>query len=399
MAIFQQEWQRILSARKQAGLIRTHLKLESPQGVHIKVDGQSYLAFCSNDYLGLANHPEIAHAAISSIQANGVGSGASHLVIGHHEEHEKLEAALAEFTGRDRALVFSSGYMANMALVSALVGRSDLVLQDKLNHASLLDGGLLSAARFQRYLHNDLNSLSSYLEKFSNDTKIEKKLIVTDGVFSMDGDIAPLKEMTKIAQHHDALLMVDDAHGFGVLGDQGKGSLNVWGLGQEDVQVLMGTFGKAFGTTGAFVAGSSLLIEYLAQVARPYIYTTAMPPSMASATLKSLDLIKRADRERTHLKQLIAYFKNGVSRLGYLLMNSSTPIQPIVIGSSEQTMTLAGFLKQHGILVGAIRPPTVPDKTARLRVTLSAAHTLEDIDRIIDVLELAIKQGVIESES
>ena len=396
MAKFQEAWRKSLEQRTASGLVRKHQVLESAQGVDIQVDGKRFLGFCSNDYLGLASHPDIGEAAIKSIEAYGFGSGASHLVIGHHLEHELLEQELAGFTGRDRAMVFSSGYMANMALVSSLAKKSDLVLQDKLNHASLLDGGLLSGARFQRFLHNDMTSLEGYLSKFSHDPKIDKTLVVTDGVFSMDGDTAKLSEMANISRHHDALLMVDDAHGLGVLGEQGQGTIAAQGLSQEDVPVLMGTFGKAFGTSGAFVAGSEQLIEFLTQVARPYIYTTAMPPSIAAATRKSLELIKGADSSRKHLQALITYFRAKVSALGYSLMPSETPIQPVVIGSSFETMALAEFLKNKGILVGAIRPPTVPDKTARLRITLSAAHSFAQIDRLLEALAEALQQGVIE---
>ena len=398
MAKFQEAWRKSLEQRTASGLVRKHQVLESAQGVDIQVDGKRFLGFCSNDYLGLASHPDIGEAAIKSIEAYGFGSGASHLVIGHHLEHELLEQELAGFTGRDRAMVFSSGYMANMALVSSLAKKSDLVLQDKLNHASLLDGGLLSGARFQRFLHNDMTSLEGYLSKFSHDPKIDKTLVVTDGVFSMDGDTAKLSEMANISRHHDALLMVDDAHGLGVLGEQGQGTIAAQGLSQEDVPVLMGTFGKAFGTSGAFVAGSEQLIEFLTQVARPYIYTTAMPPSIAAATRKSLELIKGADSSRKHLQALITYFRAKVSALGYSLMPSETPIQPVVIGSSFETMALAEFLKNKGILVGAIRPPTVPDKTARLRITLSAAHSFAQIDRLLEALAEALQQGVLEHD-
>tara|TARA_R110002072_G_scaffold1130_10_gene9486 strand:+ start:57182 stop:58378 length:1197 start_codon:yes stop_codon:yes gene_type:complete len=395
LASFQGSWRKSLEDRSEAGLIRKHQILESAQGVNIQVGGKPFLGFCSNDYLGLANHPEICEAAIKSIESYGLGSGASHLVIGHHLEHELLEKALAEFTGRDRAVVFSSGYMANLALISSLVNKSDLVLQDKLNHASLLDGGLLSGARFQRFLHKDMRSLEGYLTKFSQTPKIDKTLIVTDGVFSMDGDIARLDKMAKISRDYDALLMVDDAHGLGVVGEHGQGTIAAHGLSQEDVPVLMGTFGKAFGTSGAFVAGSEQLIEFLTQVARPYIYTTAIPPSVAAATRKSLELIKSADLSRQHLQALIAYFREKVSALGYTLMSSTTPIQPVVIGSSFQTMALAEFLKGKGILVGAIRPPTVPDKTARLRITLSATHSFAHIDRLLEGLAEALQLGVI----
>ncbi len=389
MAGFAAHWQEVLAEKKRLGLYRSLKVLESPQSGKVRVDGKEYLGFCSNDYLGLANHPDVKAAAVSSIERDGFGSGASHLVIGHHQEHSLLEQEIAAFTGRQRALVFSSGYMANMALVSALVGKADAVLHDRLNHASLLDGGLLSGARFQRYLHNDMGSLRAYLSKFSQDPSIKKILVVSDGVFSMDGDIAHLQEMSKLCAEFDALLMVDDAHGLGVLGSQGRGSLAHFGLNQDDVPVLIGTFGKAFGTSGAFVAGSELLIEYLIQSARPYIYTTAMPPSTAAATRASLKLIQQGDALRAHLAALITHFKEGMSALSYQLLPSDTPIQPVVIGDSIKTLELSCSLAEMGVLVGAIRPPTVPDKTARLRITFSAAHSVDDVDLLLNALEHA----------
>jgi len=392
LSIFAKQWQAELQAKKDAGLWRQHRTLNSPQGVNVNVDGRLLLAFCSNDYLGLANHHEIKHAAIDAIESAGVGSGASHLVIGHHREHDLLEQELAEFTQRDRALVFSSGYMANLAIVSTLVGKSDVVLEDKLNHASLIDGGLLSGARFQRYLHNDSASLERYLNKLSD--KQKKQLVVTDGVFSMDGDIANLPELTDLCRAHDACLMVDDAHGLGVLGSQGRGSVIEAGLTQDDVPVLVGTFGKAFGTSGAFVAGSNELIEYMVQMARPYIYTTAMPPAIAAATRASLKLIQQADESRAHLQQLIYYFRQGASQLAYELMPSRTAIQPILIGESHNAVALSQYLENSGLLVTAIRPPTVPDKTSRLRVTLSAKHSFDEIDELLEALAQAKKEGI-----
>ncbi len=391
MSIFQQQWLEGLQAKKEAGLWRQHRVLNSPQGVNVNVDGRLLLSFCSNDYLGLANHHEIKHAAIDAIEATGVGSGASHLVIGHHREHELLEKELAEFTQRDRALVFSSGYMANLAIVSTLVGKSDVVLEDKLNHASLIDGGLLSGARFQRYLHNDNESLERYLNNLSDDQR--KQLVVTDGVFSMDGDIANLPELSDLCRVHDACLMVDDAHGLGVLGPNGRGSVVESGLSQEDVPVLVGTFGKAFGTSGAFVAGSDELIEFLVQMARPYIYTTAMPPSIAAATRASLKLIQQSDDKRVYLQQLINYFREGVSQLGYDLMPSRTTIQPVLIGDTHKAVALSQYLENQGLLVTAIRPPTVPNNTARLRVTLSANHCFDDIDELVGALAKAKTDG------
>lgn len=402
MSIFKQQWREGLQAKKDAGLWRTHRTLNSPQGVNVNVDGRLLLAFCSNDYLGLANHHDVKHAAVDAVNAAGVGSGASHLVIGHHREHQLLEEELAEFTQRDRALVFSSGYMANLAIVSTLVGKSDVVLEDKLNHASLIDGGLLSGARFQRYLHNDSASLERYLQRFhqqeqspQSESYVQRKqLVVTDGVFSMDGDVANFTELATLCQQHDACLMVDDAHGFGVLGPEGRGSVAEAGLSQDDVPVLVGTFGKAFGTSGAFVAGSDELIDYLIQMARPYIYTTAMPPAIAAATRASLKLVQQADDKRAHLKQLISYFRQGASDLGFDLMSSDTAIQPIMIGDTHQAVALSQYLESEGLLVTAIRPPTVPDNTARLRVTLSANHCFADIDELLEALAKAQRAGL-----
>ena len=370
--------------------------MQSPQGVHIQVDNKSCLAFCSNDYLGLANHPAIKRAAIESIRQDGFGSGASHMVIGHHRQHSLLEQELAVFTGRDRALVFSSGYMANLALVSTLVGKSDVVLHDRLNHASLLDGGLLSGARFQRYQHNDMSSLRSYLHKFAQDPKVQKILVVTDGVFSMDGDLACLDQMSQLCAEYDALLMVDDAHGFGVLGEEGRGTVSHFGLSQAEVPVLIGTFGKAFGSAGAFVAGSEQLIDYLLQNARPYIYTTAMPPSTAAATRESLNILKVSNAAREHLSNLLSYFKQEMKLLCSVpgicsLLPSETPIQPIVIGDSFKALEISQRLSDQGILVGAIRPPTVPEQTSRLRVTFSAEHGFADVDRLIAALKIAFE--------
>jgi 8-amino-7-oxononanoate synthase len=400
LSVFEQSWQQALAERRASALLRQHKTISTPQGVEICVDGQVLLAFCSNDYLGLANHSEIKKAAIDAIESCGVGSGASHLVVGHHQEHALLEQELAEFTHRERALVFSSGYMANLAVVSTLVGKHDVVLEDKLNHASLIDGGLLSGARFQRYLHNDLPSLAKNLERFSgrssNQNTSSKQLVVTDGVFSMDGDVADLKGVSGLCHKHDALLMVDDAHGLGVLGFEGRGTVSESGLTQDDVPVLVGTFGKAFGTTGAFVAGSAEMIEFLTQMARPYIYTTAIPPSMAAATRKSLMLVQQADDKRAHLSRLIAYFRKETALLGYDLMPSNSPIQPILIGETDRALALSAFLLTENILVTAIRPPTVPNNTARLRVTLSAAHSITQVDRLLSSLASAKQKRVID---
>ena len=370
-----------LDARRDAQLYRQRPTLQSPQGPQVVVDGQSLLAFCNNDYLGLASHPEVISAWQAGAERWGVGGGASHLVIGHSTPHHELEEALAEFTGRPRALLFSNGYMANLGAVTALVGQGDTVLEDRLNHASLLDAGLLSGARFSRYLHNDVASLNSRLDKAVGDT-----LVVTDGVFSMDGDVADLPALARAAKSRGAWLMVDDAHGFGPLGGSGAGIVEHFGLSLDDVPVLIGTLGKSFGTAGAFVAGSEELIETLIQFARPYIYTTSQPPALACATLKSLELLRTEHWRREHLTRLIQQFRSGAEQIGLQLMDSFTPIQPILIGDAGRALRLSQMLREKGLLVTAIRPPTVPAGGARLRVTLSAAHTEAQVQLLLNAL-------------
>ncbi|MBI6720678.1 8-amino-7-oxononanoate synthase [Pseudomonas syringae] len=371
-----------LDARRAAHLYRQRPLLQSPQGPQVIVDGQPLLAFCSNDYMGLANHPEVIAAWQAGAERWGVGGGASHLVIGHSAPHHELEEALAELTGRPRALLFSNGYMANLGAVTALVGQGDTVLEDRLNHASLLDAGLLSGARFSRYLHNDVSSLEARLEKSVGDT-----LVVTDGVFSMDGDIADLPALVRATRAKGAWLMVDDAHGFGPLGANGAGIVEHFGLSMDDVPVLVGTLGKSFGTSGAFVAGSEELIETLIQFARPYIYTTSQPPALACATLKSLQLLRTEHWRREHLMRLIQQFRRGAEQIGLQLMDSFTPIQPIMIGDAGRALRLSQLLRERGLLVTAIRPPTVPAGSARLRVTLSAAHSEADVQLLLNTLE------------
>ena len=383
-----------LAERRAADLYRQRPLLGSPQGPQVEVDGRRLLAFCSNDYLGLANHPQVIEAWRAGAQRWGVGGGASHLVIGHSTPHHELEEALADFTGRPRGLLFSTGYMANLGAVTALVGKGDSVLEDRLNHASLLDAGLLSGARFSRYLHNDAQSLASRLAKAEGNT-----LVVCDGVFSMDGDVADLPALCAEARRHDAWVMVDDAHGFGTLGATGGGVVEQFGLGIDEVPVLVGTLGKAFGTAGAFVAGSDELIDTLVQFARPYIYTTSQPPALACATLKSLELLRSEHWRREHLAALIARFRQGAATLGLTLMESDTAIQPILIGDSGRAMALSRALRERGILVTAIRPPTVPAGSARLRVTLSAAHELDQVDRLLEALAQCAAQLPGESES
>ncbi|MEX2476490.1 8-amino-7-oxononanoate synthase [Marinobacter sp.] len=367
-----------LEQRKQAGLYRTRRQVSGPQQPYLTTGGRSLLSFCSNDYLGLANHPANLEALRNALPATGLGGAASHLICGHHDAHHKLEERLAAFTRRSAALFFSTGYMANMGVISALAGRGDTIFSDRLNHASIIDGCILSRATVRRYPHADVAALEPMLAQTSG-----HKLVVTDGVFSMDGDIAPLRELAAVCKAHDALLIVDDAHGVGVLGPEGRGSVPAHGLTEVDVPLVIGTLGKAIGTSGAFVAGPAVLIDYLVQKARTYIYTTAMPPSLAAATCASIDLIERDDDRRAHLKQLVARFRNGARQLGYQLMDSTTPIQPILVGDNWSALALSEALEAKGLLVTAIRPPTVPEGEARLRVTLSAAHTLDDVDQLL----------------
>ncbi len=372
-----------LAAREAAHLYRRRRIINGPQGPLLHTDGVELLNFCSNDYLGLANHPEVISALKRGADEYGVGSGAAHLVNGHSRAHHQLEEELAAFTGRPRALLFSTGYMANLATVSALAGTGDAVYEDRLNHASLLDAGLLSRARLSRYHHADTEALEAKLCR----SKAGEKLVLTDGVFSMDGDIAPLPELATVAKRHAARLMVDDAHGMGVLGKNGAGTLEHFGLGLDEVPILMGTLGKGFGTFGAFVAGGEDLIEYLINTARPYIYTTATPPAIAEATRASLRLVQTEGWRREKLQALISRFRAGAGRLALSLMDSPTPIQPLLVGDAGEALRLSEALLARGILISAIRPPTVPEGTARLRITLSASHSEEQVDRLLDALE------------
>ncbi len=388
---FDRELTLALDTRKAKQRYRQRSLMSSPQGARVSVDGQSFLAFCSNDYLGLANHPELVRCFQQAAAESGVGSGASHLVYGHSEHHHQLEDDIAKWTGRDRALLLSTGYMANLAILSALSDRSDTIYQDRLNHASLIDAGLLSRAKVKRFRHNDLVQLESML---ATDTS-RRKFIVVDGVFSMDGDLAPLDQLSDLCERYQAQLVVDDAHGFGVLGSHGGGCAEHFGLSQQQLPILMGTLGKSFGSFGAFVAGSEALIETLIQFARPYIYTTALPPAVAATSRVGLSLLREGSQRREHLHQLIAYFRQGAAQLGLVLMDSFTPIQPIVLGEDDLVMQVARQLREQGILVGAIRPPTVPEGTGRLRITLNANHSHKDVDQLLG----GLKQAILESKA
>jgi len=375
-----------LDQRHKQFLYRHRTNVASGCDSVLQVEGKSLVNFCSNDYLGLAGHPDIAAALKSAVDQYGTGSGASHLISGHSTAHQQLEEQLAEFTGRPRALLFSTGYMANMGVINALVGRHDLVLEDQLNHASLLDGGHLSRADYKRYKHNNMQQLDYLLEQ----STASRKLIVTDGVFSMDGDLAPLPEMSALAAQHSGWLMVDDAHGMGVLGATGGGIVEQQGLTVEQVPVLMGTLGKSFGTFGAFIAGSEALIETLIQFARTYIYTTALPPAIACASSASLQIVHREHWRREHLQSLIQRFRAGAEQLGLQLMDSQTPIQPVLINNDQRVMEINQQLRSKGFMVGAIRPPTVPAGSGRLRITLSANHSNQQIDQLLDALEACL---------
>ena len=378
-----------LTEREQARLYRHRQVLESPQGVDVVVDGERYVNFSSNDYLGLASHPKVIEALADGARKWGAGSGAAHLVSGHSLPHHALEEELAEFTGRARALLFSTGYMANLGAVSALLGRGDSVFEDRLNHASLIDAGILSRARLKRYGHADASELVTQLDA----TDSGSKLVVTDGVFSMDGDLAPLPKLVQACQQKDAWLMVDDAHGIGVVGPHGRGSLEHFNLNTEAVPILVGTLGKAFGTFGAFVAGSETLIESLIQRARSYIYTTALPPAVAEATRASLRLIQTESWRREKLQHLVKRFRQGASESGLPLMDSFTPIQPLLLADTERALTVSQRLREQGFLISAIRPPTVPEGTARLRITFSAEHEEAHVDRLLNALLTAGAAG------
>jgi 8-amino-7-oxononanoate synthase len=376
---------RELGALEAAGLLRHRRTLSSAQGARVVVDGVPLLSFCSNDYLGLAADPVLAQALVEGVARHGVGAGASHLLTGHTLAHTELEAALARWCGLPAALLFSSGYMANLGVAGALLGRGDVMFADRLNHACLNDGALLARARLVRYAHADASSLARALER----TPARRRLIATDAVFSMDGDLAPLRELLGLAERHDAWLMVDDAHGFGVLGD-GRGSLAELGLDPRRCAqrvIYMGTLGKAAGVAGAFVAGAPELVDWLVQKARTSVYTTASPPALAVALAASLERIAAGQDLRARLAESIARLRVGLAALpAGRLAGSSTAIQPLIVGESVEAVRWSEALAARGLLVPAIRPPTVPVGTARLRISLSAAHGPDDIDRLVTAL-------------
>lgn len=377
-----------LEQRAADGLMRHRRVLQTPQSAHAQVDNQQVLSFCSNDYLGLANHPALKTAMQEGVEQAGVGSGASHLVTGHHQFHEDLERVLAAFVGMDDALLFSTGYMANIGVVTSLVGRNDVIFSDKLNHASLNDAAVLSRADLQRYAHNDAVALEVLLKKIDGKNADARKLIIVDAVFSMDGDTAPLDKILVLCEQYDAYCLVDDAHGFGVLGENGCGTLSHFALSSPRF-IYMATLGKAAGVSGAFVAGNQVIVDYLKQKARTHIYTTASPPALAYTLSKSLTIIKNGDALRAHMNHLIAVLKQSLTLKNWQLMPSNSAIQPLLVGSNESAIQLSEYLLTLGILVPAIRPPTVPAGTARLRISLTAAHSVQDVEKLVFALQQA----------
>jgi 8-amino-7-oxononanoate synthase len=370
---------------KSRGLLRRTRLVSGRQSARVTCDGQEVLLLCSNNYLGLADHPALAAAAIAAIQECGTSSGASRLVSGTMELHERLERAVAAFKGSDAALLFNSGHAANTGIIPALIGRGDVVFSDRLNHASIVDGIMLSGARLVRYPHNDVTALALLMEKHAGG----RTLIITDGVFSMDGDIAPLEKLTELKRRHGALLMVDDAHGSGVLGRQGRGSADLSGVA-KDVDVVMGTFGKALGSFGAYAAVSAELRELLINRARSFIFSTSLPPAVLAASLAAVELVQTAEGDtlRGQLRRNSLFFRNSLAAAGFAIPDGSTQIVPIVIGSAVTTMQFSEALLAEGLFAQGIRPPTVPPGTSRLRFTLMATHLPDDLAAAVERISL-----------
>ena len=383
------QWLDTRAAHRQSQhLVRHRRVLNGNHPVEIQSDGLPLLNFSSNDYLGLAAHPDLVNALKTAADKQGVGSGASALVTGFRAEHQALEQELAEFLQREKVLLCSSGYLANLAVATSLTGKDDVIIQDKLCHASLIDAARLSGARLSRYGHVDMAGLKRRLAAVDEGNT----LVVSDGIFSMDGDTAPLQEMAALCLEHNAWLAVDDAHGIGICGPGGRGSVAAAGLNDLQVPVLTGTLGKAFGCFGAFIAGSEKLINHLVNEARSYIYTTAMPPALAASARAALLRIREDDWRREHLQELIRHFRQGALGRGLVLMDSDSPIQPMIIGDSQVALKLAASLQQKGFLVVAMRPPTVRKGTSRLRITLTAAHQAAQLDALLDAIVKAIDE-------
>ena len=381
-----------LKVLKDAGFYRCLSLIQSPQGPKVKINGTEVILLCSNNYLGLANHPKIKQAAIKAVEKYGFGSGASRLVSGNMELHAELEQRLAMFKGAEAALVFNSGYHANIGIISALVGRGDVIFSDKLNHASIIDGGILSRAKFIRYPHKGINALESLLKKHSSINTRHSTLIVTDGIFSMDGDIAPLKELFELADKYNCILMVDDAHATGVLGANGKGALEHFNIDSSNI-IQMGTLGKAFGCFGAYVAGSKKLVDYLINKARSFIYTTSLPPSVCAAGIAALDIIENEPQLRRDLWDRVVYFRTELKQAGFDTLDSETQIIPILVGEAEKAVRISRDLLGKGIFLQAIRPPTVPEGTSRLRVTLMANHSWDDLKYVVETIKDVAKDA------
>lgn len=373
----------VQTAEREVAQLRRRLRtIDHVDGPWLETGMGRLLGFCSNDYLGLSQHPQVISALRRAATDEGVGSTSAHLICGHRSEHAELEEALAVWTGRERTLLFSTGYMANLGVLQTLLQRGDVCVQDKLNHACLIDGSRLSGAELKRYAHADVAAATRQLA--SNDAAA---VLATDGVFSMDGDVAPLRELAALCSRERATFMVDDAHGLGVLGEHGGGSIEAAGLNQQDVPVMMATLGKALGCSGAFVAGSAALIDGLIQFARPYIYTTAIPPALAAAAHEAVLLAQSESWRRGKLASLIERFRRGAAELGLPLSASISAIQPLLMGSASAALAAAEALERKGLLVTAIRPPTVPRGQARLRITLSASHDESHVDRLLGALE------------
>lgn len=371
-----------LAKIEKEGLYRTAQVVDSEQGSRVRIDEREYILLCSNNYLGLATHPEVKRASIEAVKKFGAGAGASRLISGTSSLHIKLEQRLAEFKGSASCILFTSGYMANVGTITSIVGREDLVVIDRLNHASIVDGCKASGATLRVFPHRDTASLERILKRSK---KFKKKLIITDGVFSMDGDIAPLPEMIRLAREYKAILMVDDAHGTGILGKNGRGVIEHFNL--EGVDVLVGTCSKALGSLGGFVVGSFPLVEFLRNKARSFIYSTALSPAAVGATLGALKVIQQEPSRREKLWRNVSYLRKGLLKLGFNLGKSETQILPIIFGKEGEVMKVASYLFHKGILAPGIRPPTVPKGTSRIRLSVMATHTKEDLDYVLSVFE------------
>jgi 8-amino-7-oxononanoate synthase len=372
--------------RKRNGLYRTRQTIESAQGPLININNEEYLSFSSNDYLGFANNEELKQCMINAIKKYGIGAGSSQLLIGRSLPHKNLEQKLSDFLKRDDSLVFPTGYQANLAIASALIDKNTVVIQDKLNHASLIDASMLSRGKLVRYRHKDIKQLESLLEKY----KQQDLIVITDGVFSMDGDFAPLMDISELCNRYNALLIVDDAHGLGVLGRTGAGLLEQLNIDQNQAPLITGTFGKAFGACGAFVSGNKEYIEAFIQKARTYMYTTALLPAVADTMVKAIDLVVKGESMRSNLNDLIRYYKNGSKAAGLNIKTSDTHIQPLLIGNAEKTTSVSNALFEKKIIAPAIRPPTVPAETSRLRISITTQHTKSQIDKLISCVREAL---------